>query len=94
VCIRKAPRAARVRSIVGHGRRTCVECARGYTKRMSAKESVLQAIHRLPDDADYRAIAEEIAFLAALERGDKDIQAGRVVSNEDAKKKLESWTSS
>ncbi len=61
---------------------------------MSAKEAVLQAIHRLPDDADYRCIAEEIAFLAALERGDDDIQAGRVVSNEDVRKKLDSWTSS
>jgi predicted transcriptional regulator len=61
---------------------------------MSAKESVLQAIHRLPDDVDYRAIAEEIAFLAALEQGDHDIQAGRLVSNDDARKKLETWTSS
>ena len=61
---------------------------------MSVKESVLQAIHRLPDDVDYRAIAEEIAFLAALEQGDQDIQAGRVVSNEDVRKKLDRWTSS
>ena len=61
---------------------------------MSAKEAVLQAIHRLPDDVDYRAIAEEIAFLAALEQGDQDIRSGRVVSNEDVRKKLESWTSS
>lgn len=60
---------------------------------MNAKETVLQAIHRLPDDADYRAIAEEIAFLAALEQGERDIEAGRVVSNEDARKKLESWIS-
>ena len=61
---------------------------------MSAKEAVLQAIHRLPDDVDYRAIAEEIAFLAALEQGDQDIRSGRVVSNEDVRKRLESWTSS
>ena len=61
---------------------------------MSAKEAVLQAIHRLPDDVDYRAIAEEIAFLAALEQGDQDIRSGRVVSNEEVRKKLESWTSS
>lgn len=61
---------------------------------MSAKEAVLQAIHRLPDDADYSAIAEEVAFLAALAQGDQDIQAGRVVSNEDVRAKLESWTSS
>lgn len=66
----------------------------GYTLIMNAKDSVLQAIHRLPDDVDFRAIAEEIAFLAALEQGDGDIQAGRVVSNEDARKKIESWTSS
>ena len=58
------------------------------------KESVLQAIHRLPDDANYKAIAEEVVFLAALDQGEKDVQAGRVVSNEDARKKLESWTSS
>ena len=61
---------------------------------MSVKESVLQAIHRLPDDADFRAIAEEIAFLAALDQGDRDIQAGRVVSNDDVRKKIESWASS
>jgi predicted transcriptional regulator len=61
---------------------------------MSAKEAVLQAIHRLPDDADYRAITEEVAFLAALQQGERDIQEGRAVSNEDARKKLESWTSS
>ena len=79
---------------VGHERGTCLENVKGHTNVMSAKESVLQAIHRLPDDADYRAIAEEVAFLAALEQGDQDIQAGRVVSNEDVRKKLESWTSS
>lgn len=61
---------------------------------MSAKEAVLQAIHRLPDDADYHAIAEEVAFLAALEQGEQDIRADRVVSNEDVRKKLEAWTSS
>ena len=60
---------------------------------MSAKEAVLQAIHRLPDNADYKVMAEEIAFLAALDQGERDIEAGRVVSNEDARKKLESWTS-
>jgi predicted transcriptional regulator len=61
---------------------------------MSAKEAVLEAIHRLPDNADYRAIAEEIPFLTALEQGDQDIRSGRLVSNDDVRKKIESWTSS
>ena len=51
-------------------------------------------IHRLPGDANYQAIAEEIAFLAPLEKGEKDIAEGRVVSNEEVRKRLESWTSS
>lgn len=60
---------------------------------MNAKDAALQAIHRLPDNADFRAIAEEIAFLAALDQGDHDIKEGRVVSNEEARERLESWTS-
>ena len=79
---------------VGPKRRTCVRHTKESTENMSAREAVLQAIHRLPEDVDYRAIAEEIAFLAALEQGDQDIHSGRVVTNEDARKKLESWTSS
>ena len=85
---------ARLSFCVRPERRTCAQFAWGYTKSMSAKEAVLQAIHRLPDDVDYRAIAEEIAFLSALEQGDQDIHSGRVVSNEDVRKKLDSWTSS
>jgi len=61
---------------------------------MTVKDAALQAIHRLPDDTDYRAIAEKIAFLAALEKGEQDIAAGKVVSNEEVRERLESWTSS
>jgi hypothetical protein len=68
--------------------------SQGYNKSMSAKEAVLRAIHRLRDEVDDRAIAEEIAFLTALEQGDQEIHSGRVVSNEDVRKRVESWTSS
>jgi hypothetical protein len=60
---------------------------------MSTKESVLQAIHRLPDDVDYKDIAEEIAFLSALRQAERDIEDGRLVSNADVRKSLEAWTS-
>ncbi|HLB32705.1 MAG: hypothetical protein A3F67_05335 [Verrucomicrobia bacterium RIFCSPHIGHO2_12_FULL_41_10] len=36
---------------------------------------------------------EEAAFLAALYVAEEDIKAGRLVSNEDARKQLELWTS-
>jgi hypothetical protein len=34
--------------------------------RISVKEQILQAIHRLPDDIDYHDPADEIGFLAAV----------------------------
>ena len=60
---------------------------------MSVKESVLQAIQRLPENAGYKEIADEIAFLAALRQAEDDIASGRLISNDDARKKLESWIS-
>jgi predicted transcriptional regulator len=61
---------------------------------MTAKESVLEALHRLPDDADYKDIVEEVAFLAALREAEKDIENGRTVSHEEVRKSLDQWTSS
>ena len=58
---------------------------------MSAKEAVLQAIHRLPDDVDYKRIADEIAFLSALRQAEDDIDSGRLLSNAGVRTKLEAW---
>ena len=55
---------------------------------MSVKEQVLQAIQRLPDDIDYRDVANEIAFLAAIREAESDIAEGRVVSNEEMKARI------
>ena len=59
---------------------------------MSVKEQVLQAIQRLPDDIDYRDVAEEIALLAAIGEAEEDIGAGRVISNEQMKARIAEWT--
>ena len=59
---------------------------------MTVKEQVLQAIQRLPDDIDYRDVAEEVAFLAAVVEAEEDIQAGRVISNEQMKSRIAEWT--
>ena len=61
---------------------------------MSVKEQVLQAIHRLPDDIDYRDVAEEVAFLAAVREAERDIDEGRLVSNEQMKARIAEWTAS
>ncbi len=55
---------------------------------MSVKEQVLQAINRLPNDVDYRDVAEEIAFLAAVREAGLDIEQGRVITNEQMKARI------
>ena len=59
---------------------------------MSVKDQVLQAINRLPDDIDYRDVADEIAFLAAVREAERDIEEGRVVTNEQMKTRIGDWT--
>jgi hypothetical protein len=59
---------------------------------MSVKEQVLQAIQRLPNDADFRDVAEEIALLAAVQEAGRDIEQGRVISNEEMKARLTQWS--
>jgi hypothetical protein len=61
---------------------------------MSVKERVLQAIQRLPDDIDYRDVAEEIAFLAAVREAERDVEEGRLVTNDQMKARIAEWTAS
>ncbi len=58
---------------------------------MSDKEMVIEAVRQLPEHASIKEIAEEIAILAAIKKGEHDADAGRVVSHDDMKKRLESW---
>jgi predicted transcriptional regulator len=57
----------------------------------TAKEMVLEAVHRLPDEASFHDIAEEVAFLAAIREGEQDLKQGKVISNQEMKRRLESW---
>jgi predicted transcriptional regulator len=59
---------------------------------MSVKEQVLQAIQRLPDDIDFRDVADEVAFLAAMGEAEDDIAHGRVISNEEMKARITAWS--
>lgn len=59
---------------------------------MSVKEQVLDAIQRLPDDIDFRDVADEIALLAAVQEAERDIEQGRLVSNEEMKSRIGQWS--
>jgi predicted transcriptional regulator len=61
---------------------------------MTPKQKTLLAIGTLPEDASYEDVQEEIRILAALEEAEVDIREGRLVSHDEAKKRLAQWTSS
>lgn len=57
----------------------------------TVKEQVLQVVQRLPDDADFRDVNEEIALLAAVSEAEDDIKEGRLIDNREMKSRLEDW---
>jgi predicted transcriptional regulator len=60
---------------------------------MSTKELAINTIRDLPESATWEDIEERIRFLAAIERGRKDIREGKVVPHEEVKKQLAEWLS-
>jgi hypothetical protein len=59
---------------------------------VSVKDQIIQAIQRLPDDIDFRDVAEEIALLSAITEAEEDIAAGRLISNEQMRARIAKWT--
>ena len=57
----------------------------------SAKQAVLEMIQRLPDDASLEDIQHHLYVLQKIERGLKDVEAGRVITQEEMEKRFEKW---
>ncbi len=60
---------------------------------MSDKQTVLEAIRRLPEEVSFREISEEIEFLAAVREGELQADHGKVISLEQVEKNFQSWLS-
>jgi predicted transcriptional regulator len=56
-----------------------------------AKTQMLEIIKEQPEDSTYDEILRELAFKRMVDRGIRDERAGRVVSNEEAGKRIRSW---
>ncbi|NNE48294.1 MAG: hypothetical protein HKN37_16705 [Rhodothermales bacterium] len=54
----------------------------------NVKERVLDAVRELPDDATVEDAMERLYFLAKVEKGLQQAEAGRTVSHEEAKRRL------
>ena len=53
-----------------------------------AKERVLEAVRELPDDATIEDAMERLYFIAKVEKGLQQAEAGKTMSHEEAKRRL------
>lgn len=56
--------------------------------KSNAKERVLEAVRDLPDDATVEDAIERLYFLAKVERGLRQAEAGETVSHEEVRRRL------
>lgn len=61
------------------------------TRTPTAKSQMLQTLADLPDDSSYEELLRELAFVAMVERGLADAKAGRTISHDEMKQKIDSW---
>lgn len=55
---------------------------------MTTKEKVIQAVQGLPDDASYEDAMERLLFLAKIEKGLQQADAGLTIPHDKVKQKM------
>jgi len=55
------------------------------------KQDAKKIIDSLPDDTSYDEILKELAFDRMIQRGLKDSNENKTISNEDMKNKIKQW---
>lgn len=58
---------------------------------MTIKEKMLHAVEDLPEDATYEDAMERLLFLAKVERGLQQADAGNTVSHAEVRDKMAKW---
>ena len=58
---------------------------------MTVKEQIHQIVDAQPEDSSFDEILRELAFSRMIERGIKDVEEGRVFSDEEMGKRIASW---
>jgi predicted transcriptional regulator len=59
----------------------------------SVKDEVRDILEKLPDDASLEDVQYHIYVRQKVERGLKDIEEGRVLSQEEAERRMSRWLS-
>ena len=62
-----------------------------YTSFMTTKQKVIRAVQTLPNNATYEDAMERLLVLAKIDRGIKQLEAGKTISHEKMKLKMRKW---
>jgi predicted transcriptional regulator len=57
----------------------------------TAKDQITEIIRRQPDDSSYDEIVRELAFDLMVQRGLKDSDNGRTITNEEMQRRIKTW---
>jgi len=57
----------------------------------SAKRQMMAILQQQPEDSSYDELLRELAFGRMVDRGLRDLEAGRTLSNEEALRQIQSW---
>ncbi len=68
-----------------------INIKRGNEKMLNTKEQMKEVIDHQPEDSSYEEILRELAFRRMIERGLKDSENGRTISNNEMKKVIKQW---
>lgn len=57
----------------------------------TAKEIITELVQKQPDDSSYDEIIRELAFDLMVQRGLKDSDEGRTITNEEMERRIKTW---
>jgi len=60
-------------------------------KMSTAKELITELVQKQPDDSSYDEIIRELAFELMIQRGLKDSDEGRTITNEEMRRRIDTW---
>ena len=55
---------------------------------MTEKQRALDAVQQLPEDATVEDAIERLCFIAKVQKGIRDLDAGHSISHKDAKRRI------
>ena len=57
----------------------------------TAKDELRKILNEQPDDSSTEELVRELAFHVMVQRGLADVDSGRVISNKEMNRRIQSW---